>query len=158
MNQQGPVDRDLLLEFFLVFARAEFALKNSGYAKASKYDDASPDWDSFAKAIEKLFKKERTNELKSAVEYILLNPPMKQVLKNNSLMWDSTSPNGTETEVLFLLVRRIRNNLFHGGKYNVMPFEDTDRTTRLLTGALLIIYEGLSLLPNVQHTYDQAAI
>jgi hypothetical protein len=159
MNQLAPVDRELLLEFFLTFSRAEFALKNSGFVTGGE-DSALPHWDKFATTLRDQFKKNRTKELEAAVEYILLNPPMKQVLKGGNLMWEANLPNGgkSETEVLFVLVRRIRNNLFHGGKHNLEVFEDTERTTQLLRSALLIVQEGVSILPNVRAVYEQAAI
>ena len=159
MNQVVRVDRELLLEFFLTFSRAEFALKNSGFVTGGE-DSASPHWDRFATALRDQFKKDRTEELEAAAEYILHNPPMKQVLRDGALMWEANLPNDgkSETEVLFVLVRRIRNNLFHGGKHNLEAFEDTERTTRLLNSALLIVQEGVSILPNVKAAYDQAAI
>ena len=85
---------------------------------------------------------------------------MKQVLRNGNLMWEANLPNNgmSETQVLFVLVRRIRNNLFHGGKHNFDVFEDTERTTQLLRSALVIVQESLSVLANVKTTYDQAAI
>jgi hypothetical protein len=159
VNQPVRVDRELLLEFFLVFARAEFALKNSGFVTGGE-DSALPHWDRFATAIKDQFRKDKTRELEAAVDYIMLNPPMKQVLRGGNLMWEANLPNNgmSETQVLFVLVRRIRNNLFHGGKHNFDVFEDTGRTTQLLRSALVIVQESLSVLPNVKATYDQAAI
>jgi len=158
-NQAVRVDRELLLEFFLTFARAEFALKNSGFVTGGE-DSALPHWDKFANTIKDQFKKNKTKELEAAVDYIMLNPPMKQVLRDGSLMWEANLPNDgmPETQVLFVLVRRIRNNLFHGGKHNLEVFEDTERTTQLLRSALLIVQESVSVLPNVKAAYDQAAI
>lgn len=154
-----PIDRELLLEFFLTFSRAEFALKNSDFVTGGE-DSVSPNWDGFATTLRDRFKSNRTKILEAAVEYILLNPPMKQVLRDGNLMWEENLPNGgkSETEVLFILVRRIRNNLFHGGKHNLKVFEDSERTTRLLRSALLIVEEGVSILPNVRIAYEQAAI
>lgn len=159
MNQLVRVDKELLLEFFLTFSRTEFALKNSGFVTGGE-DSASPHWDIFATTLKDQFKKNKTKELEAAVDYILLNPPMKQVLRGEDLMWEANLPNGgtSETEVLFVLVRRIRNNMFHGGKHNLGLFEDTERTTRLLSSALLIVQEGVSILPNVKAAYEQAAI
>ena len=85
---------------------------------------------------------------------------MKQVIRNDGLMWDTAVPNGnlSEIEILLLLIRRIRNNLFHGGKHNLDVFEDTQRTTILLQSALVIIEECVSLEPRVKAAYDQARI
>ena len=147
------------MEFFLVFSRAEYALKNAGFARG---DDnwVTPDWDGFAESLRDRFQKNRSNELRQATEYILNNPPMKQVFRQNSLMWETNLPNGnlSDIEKLIRLVRRIRNNLFHGGKHNVALFEDAERSTHLLTSSLVIIHECLSLTPQVKMIYDEAII
>ena len=69
---------------------------------------------------------------------------MKQVLKQRALMWEANVPNGglTETEKVLRLVRRVRNNLFHGGKHNAGLFENTDRSIRLLTNSIVVIRES----------------
>ena len=161
MNYRGHVrvNPDLLLEFFLTFARAEFALKNSGFVKGNERE-VSADWDGFTASIKSSFTKDKSDDLVQAVNYILDNPPMKQVLRKNTLMWEANVPDGnlTEIEVLIWLVRRIRNNLFHGGKHNIALFEDTERTTRLLKSSLIIIQECLLLAPHVKTTYDEATI
>lgn len=153
------VNPDLLLEFFLIFARAEFALKNSGFVKGNERE-ASPDWDRFAASIKNSFAKDKSDDLTQAANYILNNPPMKQVLRQNTLMWKANVPHGklTDIEVLIRLVRRIRNNLFHGGKHNIALFEDTERTTRLLKSSLIVIQECLLLAPHVKTTFDEAII
>lgn len=158
-TQAVCIESELLLEFFLTFSRAEFALKNSGFVTGGE-DSVSPYWDRFGTALKDQFKKNKTKELEAAVEYIMLNPPMKQVLRDGNLMWEANLPNDgkSDIEVLFVLVRRIRNNLFHGAKHNLGVFEDTERTTRLLKSALLIVQEGVSVLPHVKATYDHAAI
>jgi hypothetical protein len=153
------VDADLLLEFFLTFARAEFALKNSGFVKGDQRQVLA-DWDSFAESLENNFRKDKNKSLSQAVNYIMDNPPMRQVLRDSALMWDANRPNGrrSEIEVLLLLVRRIRNNLFHGGKHNLDVFEDTERTTRLLRNSIIVIHECLLLEPSVKAKYDEATI
>jgi len=62
------VDADLLLEFFLTFARAEFALKNSGFVKGDQRKVLA-DWESFAESIENNFRKDKNKSLSQAVNY-----------------------------------------------------------------------------------------
>jgi hypothetical protein len=161
MNQPNVmvrVDSTLLFDFFLTFARMEFALKNAGFVIGDE-DSVNPAWDAFGNAIKDRFKRKKTKELDMAVDYILINPPMKQVLRRGNLMWDTNLPNaGSETQTLLVLIRRIRNNLFHGGKHNFGVHENTERTTQLLKNSLLIIQECSSLLPDVKTNYDEAAI
>lgn len=139
-KKRKGIKEDLLLEFFSDFARIEYALKNSGFVKGDERR-VSADWDSFSKSINSLFRKDRTAELKEASDYLLNNPPNKQVLRLNNLMWEANVPNGSlsELEKLILLIRRTRNNLFHGGKHNIGIFEDIQRGTQLLRSSLIII-------------------
>jgi hypothetical protein len=153
------VNPNLLLEFFLTFSRAEFALKNSGFVRGNERK-VSPNWDSFAASIKHTFTKHKSDELREAANFILDNPPMQQVLRQNTLMWETkvSDENLMEIEVLIRLVRLIRNNLFHGAKHNVTPFENTDRTSRLLKSSLIVLQECLLLAPHVKTTYDEATM
>ena len=160
------ISRDLLLQFFLVFSRLEYALKNSGFIQPHRNrrnetaPSAEPNWRSFARSINNLFMKGHTPELEQACEYILMNPPMRQVLINGRVAWDTTGPNQSlsEPELLLLHVRRVRNNLFHGAKFSNTSFEDTDRQERLLKGSLLVLKECLRISPSVKSAFDSATI
>ena len=158
-REYTQIDASLLLDFFLVFSRAEYALKNSGFLKGDERR-VDPDWDKFAASLKNSFRKDKSKELQIATEYILDNPPMKQVLRQNTLMWEANIPNGTLTdiEILLCLVRRIRNNLFHGGKHNAESFEDAERSTQLLQSSLVVIRECVLLAPEVKIHYDAAII
>jgi len=81
-------------------------------------------------------------------------------LINGNVMWDTTEPDLSlgETERLLLLVRRVRNNLFHGGKFSNEAFEDIDRQERLLKGSLLVLKECLRVSPQVNNAFDSAII
>lgn len=160
------ISRDLLLEFFLVFARFEYALKNSAFVQPGRSrrnetaPSAEPNWRAFASSIAGLFTKGHTPDLEQACEYILINPPMRQVLINGDVAWDTTGPNLSlsETERLLFLVRRVRNNLFHGGKFSNEAFEDSDRQRRLLNGSLLVLNECLRVSPRVKSAFDNATL
>lgn len=153
------VDPELILEFFLTIARAEFSLKANGFVSGDE-TRVSANWDQFTNQIKDQMDLERTEELKKAADFILLNPPWKQVLRNGQVMWDANSPNNniSDIEKLIPLIRRIRNNLFHGGKHNNEVFDDTERTTSLLMSALVVIEEAISQIPDVRHSYEQAVI
>ena len=47
--------RDLMLKFFIIFSRAEFTLKESGFARRGRHDIAEADWERFALSIEPNF-------------------------------------------------------------------------------------------------------
>ncbi len=160
------INRELIFEFFLAFSCFEFALKNAGFARPrekrnhGRHPSAEPGWDAFAATLRDAFQRKRKPELDQACEYMLSNPPMEQVLTNTGLAWDANSPcdSVSEVECLLRLVRRVRNNLFHGGKFSNEAFEDTVRQEMLLTSSLLILEECLEVAPAVREVYKSGAI
>ena len=165
---QTRVNRDLLLEFFLTFSRFEYALKASNFFQHPDQKtvdprnppDAKPDWDSFGVFLRGVFQSNRTDELQRACEYMIDSPPMKQVIIDDSIVWETPAiPNNVpEIDYLLRMVRYVRNNLFHGGKYNIDVHEDTQRTVLLLTYSLTILGECLSLAPEVKRAFNEAVI
>jgi len=153
------VSKDLLLNFFLTFSRFEFALKIHEFAKGNQ-NRVQPDWDKFANSIRDSFDKTTRGDLTEAVDYFLINPPWKQVLINGNINWNTSVPDNelSEIEKVLLLIRRVRNNLFHGGKFNIGPHEAPERTTRLLNYSLIILEACLPLSPEVEDNYRQAII
>lgn len=152
------IDRQLALEFFLVLSRVEFALKTSGYARGDD-QGVNPDWDRFAYDLRKIFNPQANEELKIACEYYLMFPPQKQILETGVLSWCHSLPNtASKIETILLLIRRVRNNLFHGGKYNIQAADETERNEFLLKAALCILKETMRLIPDVRRSYEMAAI
>lgn len=157
--EETIIDRDLVFEFSLKFSRFEFALKLAGYARGNE-NYVEPDWTRFAAAVKDTFDKNQNPDLAQACEYLLVNPPNQQVLVGGSLGWSANPPSNvnTEPELLIALVKRVRNNLFHAGKYNAQMHEETARSEALLRASLLILDECLRVSPRVKRAYDGAAI
>jgi len=89
-----------------------------------------------------------STEFKSSVIYFFTNPPMKQIVDdNNNLSWkgDPISKNQYDFKELLVLVRRVRNNLFHGGKFPNGDVEDSERDERLIKFGMIILEECLRL-------------
>jgi hypothetical protein len=113
---------NLAANFFKRFARCEFALKDGGFHNRHK-TDAEADWRKFALSIENRLSEEELEkpgleELKEAVEYILQYPPKKQIIENDNLAWRVSNPStNSRADLILIHVRRVRNNLFHGGKF-----------------------------------------
>src|SRR5689334_7163830 len=92
MAVNSPLDRlnldaRLASEFLGVFARYEFALKAVGFAAG---DPVQPMWDDYAKSIDPAFTKITDAQVTAAVDYLLSNPPKKQVLRSGKLTWETT--------------------------------------------------------------------
>ena len=160
------INRELLLDFFLTFSRFEYALKNSGFFikhpdRPKSPQPAEPDWDSFAVSLRTVFDSTKSVELKEACRYLVESPPNKQVIVNGAPAWETVARDQvTDFAFEFLLraVRIVRNNLFHGGKYNIELHETTERTEKLLHSTLVVLRECLRLAPNVQSAFEEASL
>lgn len=143
---------ELIFEFFLLFSKFEYALKMSGFHKGN--GNAEPNWEKFAEAIKDKFDKE-DKKVNEGIEYILKNPPNKQIVKDDLLEWSDTTPNfKSEVELILLYVRRVRNNLFHGGKYKGHRLENPDRSKKLLSGCIEILKYCLTLSPEANEAFE----
>ena len=153
--EELEVDPDLVTEFFVFFARFEYALKRSGYHRgASKsppeWRPALPDWKAFARDLNGKFDEERSKRLKGAVTYLENKPTKVQMVRRVSgmseLSWDCMPPKGkTQLEKLVESIKRTRNNLFHGGKFRHGPVKDVGRDRELLRSCLAVLHECLEL-------------
>jgi hypothetical protein len=70
--------------------------------------------------------------------YILENPPMRQVVENGQIVWQEVSSSEKSVKALFGHIRRIRNNLHHGAKFNATWFAPA-RSQKLISNALEIL-------------------
>src|SRR5438132_4685875 len=102
-------DRELVLEFVLVFSRFEYSLKRQGFlTKNQKYAEA--DWDSFAVSGRGGFSELSWMDFKGARSALLSRPPKKQIVfPDGKLGWAESKrgPAEREEEFLVRLVRTI---------------------------------------------------
>jgi hypothetical protein len=128
----------LAFKFFKLFARYESSLKERGFFVVNR-GQVVVDWDRFAnEEIGNGFLSELGNA-KAASEYILENPPKKQSVNEfNEIEWVVVSNNERCVQILFAHICRIRNNLYHGAKFNGSWF-NPERSNMLLSNALLIL-------------------
>jgi hypothetical protein len=145
------VNKDLVTGFSALFYRFEYALKRAGYCQKCK--NAKPDWEKFAQDCDKQLNTQKNPELKTAAQYLLSHPPKKQIQENNKLEWQPVKKEGTQLEQILRLVKTVRNNLFHGGKFPSGPVKDTGRDAKLLESCIIILRECLSLDKNVQRHF-----
>jgi hypothetical protein len=136
------VDHEVIqVRFFYVFARFEYALKTAGYLKSKA--DAEPNWDGFAGHLDSSLFKEIYS--KPEAEILFCEPPKKQAVQGadpREMYWkEEKAP--TNAQELFVAVRRIRNNLFHGGKSLAGDMTEADRNRRLLEAALCVLEMAL---------------
>jgi hypothetical protein len=128
----------LAFDFFKLFAQYESTLKEKGFFKTDKSGNVLVDWDRFAnEAIGKDFKYVLGESAPSA-EYILNFPPKKQVVDDNRVVWADVPATEKSVQILFGHISRVRNNLFHGAKFNGTWF-DPDRSELLLKHSLSVL-------------------
>jgi len=146
------VDRQLVLRFFATFARFEYSLKRTGFLKLG--DKAEPNWDAYANSLRGRFSQIQDSAFRSAVTFFLEEPPKTQVVSGQKLDWQETKLGDGEQHENYVLrlVRIVRNNLFHGGKYPVPtgPIEDVGRNRRLLEASISVLEQCLQLSPDVE--------
>jgi len=144
-------DRELVFKFFTIFSLFEYALKEAGFWRNSSR--AEPDWVGFIHSIESSLRPNLSNELNTAVSYLLKYPPMQQRINNGQMGFEpcDTDENNSEIQWLSIFIRRVRNNLFHGGKYKY----DRPRDTLLIQCSLIILEEWATLNQKVRRALQQ---
>lgn len=162
--QNVTVRRELLLDFFLTFARFEFALKAAGFVKAAGRPPApavKPDWQRFASAID-LATARQDPDCAKAIDFLWLNPPWRETLIGDQLGWASAGYEQIEhMHQVLELVRCVRNNLFHGGKFAdefEAKFRDPKRNELLIRHGLAVLRCCLDLSPAVAARYRDAVL
>lgn len=118
------------LDFMFWFSRFEFALKKAGYLKSSDAGKkAEPNWDMFVK------KNRARYETSAAARALVQARPRQQVvMPKGQLAWQDLQFAATEFDLqkVTLLLRLVRNNLFHGGNPADPAWDDVDRLATLL--------------------------
>lgn len=128
----------LAFRFFKVFAQCEYALKAMGYGRAAHADAAEADWDRFANEVGVLLVRDESQDIVAARTYLFEQPPKRQVWANGSVAWADVPNHERSAQILFAHIRRVRNNLYHGGKFNgrwIAP----DRSAELISKSLLLL-------------------
>ena len=144
----------LAFQFFKTFARFEYALKTAGF-HAGKGLKAEPNWDAFAKSINSFFDQEHQGDLGRAVHYIIDQPPRIQMVNTTGeFEWADEPETGPTARKLLLYIRRVRNNLFHGGKFDGHHWFAPDRSDLLMRHSLTVLQACLNASSAVKETYN----
>jgi hypothetical protein len=146
-------DDSLIMVFFFAYSRFEYALKRAGFLyHERRYAEAN--WEKFGVEIEQAYERaKRTRGLDDAIRYLLDHPPMRQVRNaDGTLGWENRRRNG-QKEVVWLLnlVKGVRHNLFHGGKFLYDPARDD----RLLRCSMIVLAACLELHSTVRQFYER---
>lgn len=145
--------RELACEFFAVFSRFEFALKEAGYVHINRFNRAIPHWDRFANEAGSRLQVSAGSELDAAITYLTGEPPEVQTSAQG---WSQAPLRGDTLGAMAIdAVQRVRNNLFHGGKHT--PHSPPGRDEKLVRLALVVLGACLAQDGNLQGTFEQHA-
>jgi hypothetical protein len=74
----------------------------------------------------------------AARTYLLAHPPKRQVWVDGEVTWEAVPNNEVSVQILIGHIRRVRNNLYHGGKFNG-KWIDPDRSEELISKSLVVL-------------------
>ncbi|MHA1280706.1 MAG: hypothetical protein ACTSQ8_26445 [Candidatus Helarchaeota archaeon] len=128
---------DLPIIFFLMFSRFEYALKRAGFT----YDkSADANWYKFCSKYKDVFSLDKPPGKLIQGSYLLEDPPKKQILVGKIIRWKITE--APKEPVIFTFsryARRVRNNLFHGEKFQMILENNSERNIKLVQSSLDVI-------------------
>ena len=155
-------DRDLVYKFFVLFMRFEFALKRAGFLKnGTPGAPAMADWKSYAETLRGRLGT-HSSDVMNACKELFAHPPGEQIMTDDlQLGWRAVSHRTEDSEEwrVLRLVKTVRNNLFHGGKYADPsgPVAEPARDGALLRACVSILEACLDLSPQLRDKFSEAA-
>jgi hypothetical protein len=135
--------------FLLIFSRFEFALKTIGYVRLGEYSIIVT-WRKFADDYIVDFDTSQNTTAKYLP--LITSPPSHQTLVDDKLEWveePPKEPSDADLRWLLEMVYRVRNNLFHGGKWPI----DGTRDTVLVKSSMWVIAKCLELNGPLKSAY-----
>lgn len=142
LPEMSPESRRLAMDFFELFARTEYALKENGDFER-RDGRVIPNWTALAgrcaAEFERLYENDET--LRNAVAAIEADPPKAQFVRARRLCWRRMPipANASRASKVAQYLNIIRNNLFHGGKLGSVGWHNETRTINLLSPALVVL-------------------
>lgn len=149
------VPPELALEFMATFSRFEYALKVTRF-RQNGAGEAKANWTLFASEVSALFKPNRSEILLEAFNYITSEPLKILAVQDGILDWyELAVPTTCEPAAKAIrIIKQVRHNLFHGGKFALDLNASEDRDIKLLTYSLQIMSDLKQLIPEVYTAYE----
>jgi len=151
-----PEDQKRIFRFFALFSRWECALKHH-FPRPGNYGEAQAGWEDFGNEAADLITAIDSAGYEEARDYLLQNPPLRQHSENSQLIWKTNPKREKESDVNYLLriVKDVRNNLFHGGKYQSGPIVELARDRRLIEAASTVLEACVNVDPRIREAFDE---
>lgn len=146
-------DHGLVCEFFATFARFEYAMKGSNYCTSDRWDNAVPDWQKLQRDLGPRLENVPGGDLTDVMKLLLGSPPRIQKFQNGHPDFVEVPLNGGSDGAKALeAAKRVRNNLFHGGKHG--RHATPDRDTQLVAASLQLLLRCLELDNDLRGVYE----
>ncbi|WP_125997908.1 hypothetical protein [Sphingobium yanoikuyae] len=111
------IDSSLVYEFVAAFMRFEYAMKATDYCRQGNYNNAEPNWNDLKTKLGPLIL-DSNPKTKAAVRYLNRWPPKVQKYESGQAIFREVPLVGeTNGGRAIEAAKRVRNNLFHGGKH-----------------------------------------
>lgn len=148
---------ELVCEFFGVFARFEYSLKATAYCTGDRYGNAFPDWRELKEKLGQPVSEIETDRVVEAIAYLLEEPPQVQMYVDGQPEFMERDLDGENSGAKAIeAAKRVRNNLFHGGKHT--PHSPPERDTRLIETSLTVIEACLSVDEQLKAEFEHQLI
>ncbi|WP_339867064.1 hypothetical protein [uncultured Algoriphagus sp.] len=152
ISNVNPSYIELCSDFLILYSRFEYALKECGFLQTSTRVMASIE--KYVSSIKDKFKLESGSKLEVAINFIIESPPKVFQIRNESLIWEEKKEDGETLEVLPEYLRRVRNNLLHGGKF-YGGIETGSRNLNLISNSIIIIEYWIDLNEDVKSKFRE---
>jgi hypothetical protein len=152
-------DEGLVFDFFWTFSTIECAMKHAGIFKVREGSDAiEADWERFAAELVNHGTERSQNFLKAARGLQRFRVQRFQLVENRPEWKPFERGRMGEVEFTLHLLRLVRNNLFHGGKYEFgAPADQVERDTAIIRAALSVLDQCFEHHPRVKVEVEQVA-
>ena len=150
-------DQTRIFRFFATFARWECALKRDiRFVRRGNHGQAEANWNAFADAVAAKLERLTSQDFVSGRDYLLANPPKRFMFEDG---WQPNPRRRDETDAryLFRVVRDVRNNLFHGGKYQQVVIKELARDRALIDHSIAVLDACEALEQNIHGVLSEAA-
>lgn len=153
--RQLHMEPEMVCTFLAVFSRMEYALKSTRFASGDERS-VKPAWDAFANEVNEQFLRLDNQQLVDARNYLMTHPPRKQILVGHRVRFEEQNidKKQAETQQILLMVRTVRNNLFHGGKYLPNGEQEVNRNQLLIQHSLTVLIACLELNQEVRNSFQ----
>lgn len=150
INHENPEYLQLCSDFLILYSRFEYALKECGFLQSGNRVLASIE--NYADSIKETFNPDQETHLGMAVNFIIETPPKVFVIRSERLLWEDNIKEGDPIQVLPEYLRRVRNNLLHGGKF-YGGIETEGRNWNLISNSIIIIEHWIDLNEEVKKKF-----